>query len=129
MRDFYELELQTVSGVRGWSVPETKGGGPSARESHTAVAYSSLGSSKLYIFGGMLGRRLDDLWQLDLGNNVYVLLYFIIFFASSLSLGYLNFLIMMLSLLLDTMFWSSLHTRGSKPLPRSLHSANVIGNK
>ncbi|XP_075867535.1 host cell factor 2 isoform X2 [Nelusetta ayraudi] len=95
MRDFYELELQAVSGARGWSIPEMKGGGPSARESHTAVAYSSLGSSKLYIFGGMQGRRLDDLWQLDL----------------------------------DTMLWSSLHTRGSKPLPRSLHSANVIGNK
>lgn len=79
MRDFYELELQAVSGVRGWSVPETKGGGPSARESHTAVAYSSLGSSKLYIFGGMQGRRLDDLWQLDLGNSVYVLLYFYCF--------------------------------------------------
>lgn len=52
-----------------------KGGGPSARESHTAVAYSSLGSSKLYIFGGMQGRRLDDLWQLDLGKS---LLFFVI---------------------------------------------------
>lgn len=75
MRDFYELELQAVSGARGWSVPEMKGGGPSARESHTAVAYSSLGSSKLYIFGGMQGRRLDDLWQLDLGKR---LLFFVI---------------------------------------------------
>lgn len=79
MGDFYELELQSVSGARGWSIPETKGGGPSARESHTSVAYSGLGSPKLYIFGGMQGCRLDDLWQLDLGrtfkkyiNNLHV---------------------------------------------------------
>ncbi|KAM6896054.1 host cell factor 2 isoform 1-T1 [Lycodopsis pacificus] len=95
MKDFYELELQSLSGARGWSIPETKGGGPSARESHTSVAYTGLGSPKLFIFGGMHGRRLDDLWQLDL----------------------------------DTMVWSTAETRGSTPLPRSLHSASVIGNK
>ncbi|KAM9845615.1 host cell factor 2 [Aulostomus maculatus] len=93
--DFYELELQSVSGARGWSIPESKGGGPSPRESHTAVAYTGRGSPKLYIFGGMHGCRLDDLWQLDL----------------------------------ETMIWSMPETRGSTPLPRSLHSANVIGNK
>lgn len=69
MGDFYELELQSASGVRGWSIPETKGGGPSARESHTAVSYTGLGSPKLYIFGGMQGCRLNDLWQLDLGRG------------------------------------------------------------
>ncbi|CAJ1054482.1 host cell factor 2 isoform X1 [Xyrichtys novacula] len=95
MNDFYELELQSVSGARGWSIPETKGVGPSARESHTSVGCTGLGSSKLFIFGGMQGSRLDDLWQLDL----------------------------------STMVWSMPETRGSKPLPRSLHSANVIGNK
>ncbi|XP_034719221.1 host cell factor 2 isoform X1 [Etheostoma cragini] len=95
MCDFYELELQPSSGARGWSIPETKGGGPSARESHTSVAYTGLGSPKLYIFGGMQGCRLDDLWQLDL----------------------------------DTMVWSTPETRGFTPLPRSLHSASVIGNK
>lgn len=68
MGDFYELELQSLSGARGWSIPETKGGGPSARESHTSVAYTGLGSQKLYIFGGMQGRRLGDLWQIDLGT-------------------------------------------------------------
>ncbi|KAK1906646.1 Host cell factor 2 [Dissostichus eleginoides] len=95
MGDFYELELQSLTGVRGWSIPETKGGGPSARESHTAVSYTGLGSPKIYIFGGMQGSRLGDLWQLDL----------------------------------DTMVWSTTETRGSTPLPRSLHSASVIGNK
>lgn len=93
--DLFELELQSPSGARGWSIPDTKGAGPIARESHTAVAYTGLGSPKLYIFGGMQGSRLDDLWQLDL----------------------------------DTMVWSMPEARGSRPLPRSLHSANVIGNK
>ncbi|XP_031591548.2 host cell factor 2 isoform X1 [Oreochromis aureus] len=93
--DLYELELQSVSGARGWNIPDTKGRGPSARESHTSVAYTGLGSPKLYIFGGMQGSRLDDLWQLDL----------------------------------DTMVWSMPETKGSTPLPRSLHSASVIGNK
>uniref|UniRef100_A0A8C6UEE9 Host cell factor C2 n=1 Tax=Neogobius melanostomus TaxID=47308 RepID=A0A8C6UEE9_9GOBI len=93
--DLFELELQSSSGARCWSILETKGAGPSPRESHTAVAYTGLGSPKLYIFGGMQGLRLDDLWQLDL----------------------------------DTMVWSMPETRGCKPLPRSLHTANVMGNK
>ncbi|XP_023668423.2 host cell factor 2 [Paramormyrops kingsleyae] len=95
--DFYELELQASSGVKGWNVPETKGGGPSARESHTAVAHCSKSSysPKLYVFGGMSGQRLGDLWQLDI----------------------------------ETMTWSTPETKGPPPFPRSLHSANVIGNK
>ena len=70
--DLYELELQAGSGVRGWSIPETKRGGPSARESHSAVAHVGLSSPKLYIFGGMQGCRLDDLWQLDLGRTIFL---------------------------------------------------------
>ncbi|MEQ2290956.1 hypothetical protein AMECASPLE_008448, partial [Ameca splendens] len=93
--DFYELELQPLTGVKGWNVPDTKGGGPSARESHTCVAFAGLGSPKLYVFGGMHGCRLNDLWQLDL----------------------------------NSMVWSKPEISGSTPLPRSLHSANVIGNK
>uniref|UniRef100_A0A3Q4B6S8 Fibronectin type-III domain-containing protein n=1 Tax=Mola mola TaxID=94237 RepID=A0A3Q4B6S8_MOLML len=71
MGDFYELELQSLSGARGWSIPETQGGGPSARESHSSVAYNGLGTPKLYIFGGMQGCRLNDLWQLDLETMVW----------------------------------------------------------
>lgn len=76
MGDLYELELQSVSGVRGWSIPETKGSGPPARESHTSVAYTGLGSPKLYVFGGMQGCRLDDLWQLDLGMTSLFFVFF-----------------------------------------------------
>ncbi|XP_004082919.1 host cell factor 2 isoform X1 [Oryzias latipes] len=93
--DLYELELQTLSGARAWNIPEAKGSAPPARESHTAVAYSGLGSPKLYIFGGMQGNRLNDIWQLDL----------------------------------DSMVWSTPEPKGPPSLPRSLHSANVIGNK
>ncbi|XP_060745091.1 host cell factor 2 isoform X1 [Tachysurus vachellii] len=73
--DFYELELQTQSGVKGWIIPETKGGGPSPRESHTCVVYSgkSGSSPKLYIFGGMCGNRLGDLWQLDIDTMTWSL--------------------------------------------------------
>lgn len=72
--DFYELELQAQSGVKGWSIPETKGGGPSARESHSSVMYCGKGGSapKLYIFGGMCGHRLNDLWQLDIGKALFI---------------------------------------------------------
>ncbi|KAI1882154.1 hypothetical protein AGOR_G00247750 [Albula goreensis] len=97
LNDFFELELQASSGVKGWNIPETRGGGPTARESHTAVVHCSKGSysPKLYVFGGMRGQRLSDLWQLDL----------------------------------ETMTWSMPEPKGPPPLPRSLHSANLIGNK
>ncbi|XP_033619396.1 host cell factor 2 [Fukomys damarensis] len=97
LNDFYELELQHGSGVVGWSIPVTKGLVPSPRESHTAVIYcrKDSRSPRMYVFGGMCGARLDDLWQLDL----------------------------------ETMSWSKPETKGTAPLPRSLHTASVIGNK
>ncbi|KAJ7397783.1 Host cell factor 2 [Pitangus sulphuratus] len=97
LNDFYELELQHGSGVVGWSIPVTKGILPSPRESHTAIVYCRKdgGSPKMYIFGGMCGCRLNDLWELDI----------------------------------ETMTWSRPETKGAVPLPRSLHTANVIGNK
>ncbi|XP_077121764.1 host cell factor 2 isoform X1 [Ranitomeya variabilis] len=97
LNDFYELELRQGSGVVGWSIPQTKGSPPTTRESHSAVIYSKKdrGKSKLYIFGGMSGSRLCDLWELDM----------------------------------ESMTWSSPETKGVLPLPRSLHTANVIGNR
>ncbi|XP_033017320.1 host cell factor 2 [Lacerta agilis] len=97
LNDFYELELQHGSGVMGWSIPVTKGMLPSPRESHTAVIYcrKDSGNPKMFIFGGMSGCRLNDLWELDI----------------------------------ETMTWSKPEIKGTLPLPRSLHTANVIGNK
>lgn len=70
LNDFYELELQHGSGVIGWSIPVTKGILPSPRESHTSIIYcrKDLGIPKMYIFGGMCGCRLNDLWELDIGE-------------------------------------------------------------
>nr|XP_060632885.1 host cell factor 2 [Anolis sagrei ordinatus] len=97
LNDFYELELQHGSGVTGWSIPVTKGVLPSPRESHTAVIYcrKDSGNAKMFIFGGMSGCRLNDLWELDI----------------------------------ESMTWSKLESKGTVPLPRSLHTASVIGNK
>ncbi|KAG8578341.1 hypothetical protein GDO81_010458 [Engystomops pustulosus] len=97
LNDFYELELRQGSGVVGWTIPQTKGVPPTPRESHSAVIYSKndRGKSKLYIFGGMSGCRLSDLWELDI----------------------------------ETMTWSSPGAKGAFPLPRSLHTANIIGNR
>lgn len=50
----------------------TKGTLPSPRESHTAIVYcrKDVGSPKMYIFGGMCGSRLNDLWELDIGELI-----------------------------------------------------------
>ncbi|CAI9597361.1 unnamed protein product [Staurois parvus] len=97
LNDFYELELRSGSGVFGWNITQTKGTSPCPRESHSAVIYSRKDNRKpkLYIFGGMSGCRLGDLWELDI----------------------------------ETMTWSSPEAKGVSPLPRSLHTANMIGNR
>ncbi|KAM4676891.1 host cell factor 2 [Discoglossus pictus] len=97
LNDLFELELRPGSGVVGWSILVTKGTPPSPRESHSAAVYTRKdnGKSKLFIFGGMSGCRLGDLWDLDL----------------------------------ESMAWTSPEVRGVAPLPRSLHTANVIGNR
>ncbi|XP_043943135.1 host cell factor 2 [Protopterus annectens] len=97
LNDLYELELRPGSGVVGWKVLDTKGDPPYPRESHTSVVYCKKDSckTKLVIFGGMCGCRLDDLWELDL----------------------------------ETMTWSRIETKGPVPVPRSLHTADVLGNR
>ncbi|KAE8615162.1 hypothetical protein XENTR_v10008429 [Xenopus tropicalis] len=97
LNDLYELELRPGSGIVGWNIPVTKGTPPSPRESHSAVVYcrKDTGKPKLYIFGGMSGCRLADLWELNI----------------------------------ETMTWLSPQSKGAAPLPRSLHTANIIGNR
>ncbi|XP_072257260.1 host cell factor 2 isoform X1 [Pyxicephalus adspersus] len=97
LNDFFELELRPGSGVVGWNIPQTKGIPPCPRESHSAVIFNRKDSRKckLYIFGGMSGCRLGDLWELDF----------------------------------ETMTWNNPEAKGISPLPRSLHTANVIGNR
>ncbi|GAB0098410.1 Host cell factor [Sergentomyia squamirostris] len=65
LNDFYTLDLRTDE--LQWEMPVTSGGGPTARESHSAVTYTDAKTQKtsLIIYGGMDGRRLGDLWILD----------------------------------------------------------------
>uniref|UniRef100_A0A1B0D195 Fibronectin type-III domain-containing protein n=1 Tax=Phlebotomus papatasi TaxID=29031 RepID=A0A1B0D195_PHLPP len=65
LNDFYTLDLRNEQ--LQWEMPVTFGGGPSARESHSAVTYTDPKTQKtsLIIYGGMDGRRLGDLWILD----------------------------------------------------------------
>ncbi|RXM29922.1 Host cell factor 2 [Acipenser ruthenus] len=127
LNDFYELELQAVSGVKGWNIPETKGTAPSARESHTAIIYSSKGSysPKLYIFGGMRGMYVFGGWIPILMNedksNAFDNEW-----SCTNSMSYLN---------LDTMTWNGLvwerqeDGKASSPRPRAGHCAAVIGSR
>ncbi|XP_012505704.1 PREDICTED: host cell factor 2 [Propithecus coquereli] len=147
LNDFYELELQHGSGVVGWSIPVTKGVVPSPRESHTAVIYckKDSGSPKMYVFGGMCGARLDDLWQLDLDHLGVFLTRMYIFggwvphkgentetsphdceWRCTSSFSYLN---------LDTAEWTTLVSdsqedkKNSRPRPRAGHCAVAIGTR
>lgn len=95
LNDLYTLELLPDGGV-AWDKPKTYGEPPSPRESHSAVGYTDKdGKSRLIIYGGMCGRRLGDVWILDV----------------------------------DTMTWSQPVLHGTVPLPRSLHTASLIGHK
>lgn len=64
--DLYILNMNK-QGVLSWEIPVTYGEGPSARESHTAVAFYDDIKQKNYlvIYGGMNLNRLGDTWLLD----------------------------------------------------------------
>ncbi|EEB16668.1 hypothetical protein, conserved [Pediculus humanus corporis] len=95
LNDLYTLKLCPDGSVM-WDKPKTYGEPPSPRESHSAVGYTDKeGKSRLIIYGGMCGRRLGDVWSLDI----------------------------------ETMTWSQPVLFGSVPLPRSLHTASLIGHK
>ena len=49
-----------------WSIPVTYGQSPSPRESHSCVAYKTVDTNKLIIYGGMCKVRLGDVWVLNL---------------------------------------------------------------
>lgn len=54
-------------------MPKTYGTPPCPRESHTAVAFTPMcgTSTKLLIYGGMCGKRLGDIWILDLDSMTW----------------------------------------------------------
>ena len=68
LNDLYILELGEIDVE--WVIPITFGQCPSPRESHTCVAYKNTteGRNMLFIYGGMSGCRLGDLWILYLDD-------------------------------------------------------------
>ncbi|KJH52223.1 kelch repeat protein [Dictyocaulus viviparus] len=92
--DLFTLDIHGSSGLQ-WEQPVTYGTRPCARESHSAVIYETEARRQLFIYGGMNGCRLGDLWVLDL----------------------------------DTMTWDNPLIGGVVPIPRSLHTANLIGHR
>ncbi|XP_046552759.1 host cell factor 1-like [Haliotis rubra] len=97
LNDLYALELKPNSSQMGWDLPVTVGQPPPPRESHSCASYAAKDGrhSRLFIYGGMSGCRLGDLWQYDV----------------------------------DTVTWTKPVVQGIPPLPRSLHTATVIGNR
>lgn len=73
LNDFYSLPVRNGNLPLTWEIPVTFGSPPSARESHTAVAYKDIGSKRprLIIYGGMSGCRLGDLWVLHLDTMTW----------------------------------------------------------
>ena len=69
LNDLFTLELRPNSTSMAWDAPTTYGQPPPPRESHSCVAYANKVGSRprLIIYGGMIGCRLGDLWQYDIG--------------------------------------------------------------
>ncbi|XP_012935756.1 host cell factor 1 isoform X3 [Aplysia californica] len=97
LNDLYTLELRPLSNQLSWDLPSIVGVPPPPRESHSAASYAEKDGRRprLFIYGGMSGCRLGDLWMLDV----------------------------------ECMAWVQPTISGMPPLPRSLHSATVIGNR
>jgi host cell factor len=72
LNDLYVLE--NINNDLYWSCPQTFGQGPSPRESHTCVAFKNKDGSnpRLFIYGGMSGVRLGDLWILCVDNMTWI---------------------------------------------------------
>lgn len=62
LNDVFTLEIREGTSLQ-WQNPVIDGPSPSPRESHAAVTIGS----QLLIYGGMNGKRLADVWMLDVG--------------------------------------------------------------
>lgn len=59
----YSLEVLEGTSLN-WECPSIDGPTPSPRESHSSVTIGN----KLLVYGGMNGKRLNDLWSLNVGK-------------------------------------------------------------
>jgi host cell factor len=64
LNDLCYLEIREGTSLQ-WQCPVFDGPSPSPRESHAAV---TIGNNRLLIYGGMNGRRLGDVWILDVDH-------------------------------------------------------------
>ena len=62
LNDVYSLEVLEGTSLQ-WECPTIEGPAPSPRESHSSVTIGN----KLLVYGGMNGKRLNDLWTLNVG--------------------------------------------------------------
>ena len=60
------LEIREGTSLQ-WQCPVFDGPTPSPRESHAAITVGT----RLLIYGGMNGRRLGDVWMLEVGKYNY----------------------------------------------------------
>ena len=63
LSDLCYLEIREGTSLQ-WQCPVFDGPTPSPRESHAAVTMGT----RLLIYGGMNGRRLGDVWMLEVGK-------------------------------------------------------------
>ena len=64
LNDVFMLEIREGTSLQ-WQCPVIEGPAPSPRESHSAVTVGN----RLLIYGGMNGRRLGDVWMLEVGTS------------------------------------------------------------
>jgi len=69
LNDLYTLDLSQHDNLQ-WDVPCTYGQPPTPRESHSAVLHTAENGKhpRLFIYGGMSGCRLADVYILDVGE-------------------------------------------------------------
>ena len=60
LNDIHLLEIKEGTSLQ-WQCPNIEGVIPPVRESHSALAWDN----KLVVYGGMNGRRLNDIWMLE----------------------------------------------------------------
>lgn len=112
MNDLYILDTRPGQPVMQWEKPICCGTPPSPRESHTAVAYIPKNTSSSSINGCSTN-----------GNGVAGAKLIIFGGMAGCRLDDLHVLD------ISTLTWSRPTLSGPPPLPRSLHSASIIGNK
>ena len=63
--------MRPTSTQLSWDLPSIVGVPPPPRESHSAASYAEKDGRRprLFIYGGMSGCRLGDLWMLDVGKG------------------------------------------------------------